>query len=559
MNLLSTIAASCNKFIQTKYVQVTGTFVLAALVYASSALAGNFDMVNIDIQGSRALKGASGELSKEAIEARGLEVKWHAPTDFNAFVAPLLHGKTLYIGTSDLGAAGNQGSVYALNALTGAQLWNRPIGGLFASPLISNNNLWVLDQLGGLHKLDSKTGDELCVFRPKVSLEFIPFDRDGSFAGLTQAKNMVIMSINPRDEALASPTRLGVTALIAVDDECRQIWRYYPGIPGQEGGSGIWGQPAYSHKHNMIYVSTGQTASPGTSTAGSDSLHAVDADTGEKVWQTQVRPKVPDDVVNADIWNFSIPFDPKAPIDTDIGDGPALFRGADGKEYVAAGSKRGFFYVMDAETGAIQNPGAEDPVYHTGLDLFAELGLGDPASGVIGPGIDGGVNFDSGYYRRGAEVIHFGILSDYSQAMIPVANQEPPFDDGVCFAAGQGLSPACPSADGGHLWLVDEMGTKVLGSYFQDDFMVFSPLYMDDMLFLLAANNPQLNNQLLVFDVSDPGEPQLMLSMPIEKGNVRARSQGTILTIGNGMIYAGNGREFPVVNPNNGVFAIGLK
>ena len=49
-----------------------------------------------------------------------------------------------------------------------------------------------------------------------------------------------------------------------------------------------------------------------------DSIFAIDAKSGDIVWQTQVR--------TTDTWNISLPFNPLIPVDTDFGQSPSIFK-----------------------------------------------------------------------------------------------------------------------------------------------------------------------------------------------------------------------------------------
>lgn len=515
--------------------------------FDSSIYAQDFTVGNADLRGSRSIPSGESKLSRAEVEKRGLKVKWFTSTDQPVQGVPIVGGKVVYAGTANLAGAG---SMYAFDANSGVIKWHKPLnGGVLASPLLDGDNLYVGTLDGTLYALEAKTGKTLWSYQPKVAGFF-----DSIWAGPIKIRNMIVFAINPQDE-FASFDPPGVSAVIAVDartgadTQDDEIWRFTP-VPTKKhnkvGGAGIWGtSPSYSESLDLIFLSTGQTtfSNEGKSTPGSDSVFAIEASTGEVRWQNQVK--------KGDVWNFSDPFDPLNPGDMDVGEAPAVFE-LKGKEFVAVGSKRGYFYVMDAETGKIQNGRGKDALgFKYGLDLF---------EGVLpGPSVDGGFNLDSGYIENGGAVIHFGILNDYSVGLTAVADGKAPFLDRVCFIAGFGGFPECPSIDFGHLVLINGNGTEELGRYSNPNAPIFSPVHLDDMIFVHEAADATMfeNNKLLVIDVSDPSHPTLMEEVGLidPASMIPAFSGGAHVSIGNNRIYTGNG-FFGFSSP--GLFSIGL-
>jgi hypothetical protein len=414
---------------------------------------------------------------------------------------------------------------------------------------------------GTFAALNRHTGEIIWSYKPNVggffdSIWSGPIEIGGDEA---EEGKMIVFAINPNDE-LATFDPPGVSAVTAVDAEhgaqtpADEIWRFTP-VPaaqqGDVGGAGIWGtSPAYSRALDLIFVSTGQnTFSRDGSSPGSDSVFAIEGRTGMVRWQNQVK--------SGDIWNLSVPFDPTDPIDMDIGAAPAVFKSA-GKEYVAVGSKRGYFYVMDAETGEIQNStgtGTDALGFATGLDLFA--------GGLPGPGGDGGFNLDTGFYRKNGRVTHFGILNDYTTGLTAVADGVFPWDGsgadaggqpGICFLFGSGFDPPCPPKDSGDLILINEEGTAELGRYRTGNGKaIFSPVYLDDMIFVRESTDFLAPDRLLVIDVSDPTDPSLL-----EAVDLGVFSLGAHVSVSGGRIYTGNGVFGFVFGSLSGLFSIGL-
>lgn len=513
-----------------------------------------FTMGNFDLRGSRSLPNPSGgSLTRSAVAASGLEVKWFAETDHPVAGVPVVAEGVVYVGTATADGSG-LGSVYAFDAETGAELWQAGSdegisGGVVASPLIAGGTLYVGTLSGSMHALRRDTGEVVWSYKPAITFF------DSIWAGPIKIRNTVIFALNPQDEyATFDPP--GVSALIAVNAQSGaasasdEIWRFTP-VPAAEhanvGGAGIWGtSPAYSSSLNLVFVSTGQTTfSRNGDTFGGDTVFAIDVTTGEIRWQNQVK--------QGDVWNLSLPFDPVDPVDMDVGEAPAVFNYR-GKERVAVGSKRGYFYVMDAETGAILNgPGVDGLGFKMGLDLFG--------GSLPGPGIDGGFNLDSGFFETAGEVIHFGVVNDYSAGMQAVVNRVPPYNDGICFAAGFGPPPPCPPINFGHLVLISGDGSAELGRYSNVTASIYSPIHLDGMVFVRETADLTAfdNDKLQVIDVSNPASPTLMETVELSHpDHGPSYSLGAQVSVANGRIFTGNGAFGFSFGSTSGLYSIGL-
>lgn len=418
--------------------------------------------------------------------------------------------------------------------------------------LIYKGKLYVASLFGVLYRMDTD-GNILNTYAPGLSAGFDSI-WSGPIPVFDGIKDRIIVTLNPQDE-FGSPG-FGISAVISVDaDTLAPVWTHIITEPGQ-GGSGIWGTaPAYSIAHGLIYVGTGQTTinTLPTLPTTSNAVYAIDIRNGNLAWKTQVR--------NNDIWNFATPFDPLSPKDTDIGDAPALFfQGT--KQYVAVGSKRGCFYVMDALTGEITNKkvvkgsDTDSLGFKRALDAFNYGG-----TGVVGNSVDGGYNLDSGYFRNSSGLFHFGTLFDYKTALQQVAARQSPWVDGTCNIAGFGFPRECPPVSTGHLILNSADGKKEVGRFSKNNGRLFSPLYVNDIVFATSTNDEsnylpyQTPLSLMAIDVSNPAKPKLISDIPLTFGGVSAASGGSMLSVSNGMIYAGNG--FFGANP--GLYAVGLK
>ena len=560
-------------------------FTLAAisLLVNPMAYAGDYTIGNYDIKGSRTIPDAAEpNLTSKNVKNDKLEVKWFTATDKPVIATPLVYKGVVYVGTTDIGFNSTgvaEGSLYALDAKTGNIKKSVTVpSGVFASALIDSGELYVVAYDATLIKYDLQL-NKLWEYKPGFNTG-VNAGFNSGWQGPIKINNgkqsIVLVAINPSDE-FPGVNSLGNAGIAAVDAKTgAKVWERLITAPGT-GGSGIWStSPSFSKKLNLIYITTGQTTrvnqNPPNLPTSSDSVYAIDAKNGSIKWHTQVKKGT---LAQGDIWSFSNYFDPKNPKDTDIGDGAALFT-IDGKEYVAMGSKRGYFYVMDAKTGKIIN-GTNSNYDNLGfvpskLDAYNYKG-----TGLVGNGPDGGFNLDSGYFKKDDEVIHFGISSDYTKAYKKVADQLPPFNGGngnapgasipagTCMIAGFGLGSAqCPAVpDKSDLIFVREDGKKEVGRFSKAGVHMYSPLYLNGLMYLYVTpfdsetNSSSGPNSVLVLDVSNLNKIKELQNIPLKIGSTSAISQGSQLSISNGMIYAGSG-FLPAGSPT-GIYAIGLK
>jgi quinohemoprotein ethanol dehydrogenase len=267
---------------------------------------------------------------------------------------------------------GSSGSVYAVNALTGKQLWKWNPEIWKASPLKQLMNfganrgvsfadgrifVGVLD--GRLVSLDARTGKQLWSVMTVGAMD------GATVNGAPRVfKGKVIIGNGGADGP--HPARGYVTAY---DQKTgKQVWRFYitPGSPEENkgdatmemaaktwtgdywkvggGGGTAWNGLTFDPELNRIYVGTGNGGpwNPAVrSPQGGDNLFltsivALDADTGKYVWHYQYNQR--------DAWDYKATANM---IDTTLT--------IDGKprKVVMQSPTNGFFYVIDRETGKL--------------------------------------------------------------------------------------------------------------------------------------------------------------------------------------------------------------
>lgn len=238
--------------------------------------------------------------------------------------AAVLPAQLPYVIFGDL-----DGNVYALNRHTGEEVWVKeavdphPLGGVGGNALLVVGNMVII----GFSAIE-----ELALVLPQLGIPYDCCTHRGLVVALNAATGEELWhydtipaaAVSPLPEALA-PFKIG------------------------PAGADIWGQPTYDWETHTVFIGTGQNFSPSITggTPGSDSILALDADTGALKWATQF--------TSGDIWLTGIP-NPDATgrfLDQDFGDSPKVYRLADGRKVVGAGQKSGSYHVLDAHTGAV--------------------------------------------------------------------------------------------------------------------------------------------------------------------------------------------------------------
>lgn len=485
------------------------------MVLASfSSQAADFKMGNVDRSGSRSIPmGAEGNFTRQNVEAYGLRIRWTAATAASVSGAAVTFDNAVYVG--DLA-----GIMYAFDRDTGALLWQTCVevscpgplffSGIVGNPLVKGNTVYVGTLSGSLVALDAKTGAVKWVHTPGVSPTIFGLPIDAVWGGPISVRNSIVYALAPNDE-FGLPA-FGRSAVFAVNaDTGAELWRR-PLISDADyaagsSGAGVWNTtPTYSPELDLIFVGTGQDTNPLGGEAGSDSFFAIDARTGAVAWQTQVR--------TGDTWSRVLPYDPLNPTDTDIGASPAVFK-VGGRLMVAAGDKRGIFWVLDAANGSILNNGG------AGLDLFY---------GVLpGPGLTGGFNLDSGYVQAGNQVRHFAVFSDQTTSLQNIVDT---FPGGVCYA-----DVSCPiSPDTGNLVILEGDGSGEVCRFSAPATQLFSPIHVGGMVVVRGADDATIY-------VVDFETCSLVTSLLLPSG----WSYGASLSFADGIVYTGGGAFGPPV------------
>ena len=362
---------------------------------------------------------------------------------------------------------------------------------------------------GSLVALKIKTGQIVWTHTPLVNpLAFGVLPLDAVWGGVIAVDDIIIYALSPSDQFGLGVDARG--AVLAVNKNTgAEVWRSVLisdlDFAAGSTGAGFWASaPTYSAELGLIYVGTGQDRNPAGGAVGSDSIFAIDATDGMIIWQTQVR--------TTDTWNVMLPVNPLMPVDTDFGQSPSVFK-LKGQTMVAAGGKRGIFWVTDAQTGAILNNGG------AGLDMFG---------GVLpGPGLTGGFNLDAGFVKQGNDVKHFAVFADHRAALQDVVNMVPPWINGVCFISS---APLCPALPTGSVTVIEGDGCVEFCRYSVPGTELFSPFHVDGMIFVRGAQDGLLH--VVDFDDCSPIDTLAVPTGP---------SGGAAISISDGVIFTGGG------------------
>lgn len=176
-----------------------------------------------------------------------------------------------------------KGQVWAVRADTGERVWTASIGGMIVGAVAidgdavyasSGNKLFRLNRTNGDQEWTATTHDH-----PQAQINASPIVVDGIVLQGTASFENILR----KDEYLFRGSIGGFDA-----ESGAQLWNFYatPGDETSGAGAGIWSTPAVDTERRLLFVGTGQGLSEPTP-AMADSLIAIDYRTGERKWSTQ--------------------------------------------------------------------------------------------------------------------------------------------------------------------------------------------------------------------------------------------------------------------------------
>ena len=272
----------------------------------------------------------------------GLKVAWRFRVKtLGAENYPIIVGRTAYVTTTF-------GHIYALDAVTGKQLWMYNVGkqknvGLAAQAAIHgfpNRGVAV-----GAGRVYSVTPNALLLALSQAKGRLLWKTSLGNPLYLSESVqpifyNGMVFVGSAGSESGARGFEAAYNAKTG-----RQIWRHYtvpadnaPGsyLTGHHGGGDVWMNPTIDTKTGLLYIATGNAGSdfdsrvrPGRN-LWTDSVVALNAKTGKQVWGYQLE--------HHDVWDF------------DSASPPVLFPTTSGLA-VGEANKGGFWHEVSAATG----------------------------------------------------------------------------------------------------------------------------------------------------------------------------------------------------------------
>ena len=236
----------------------------------------------------------------------------------------------------------------------------------------------------------------------------------------------------------------GIRGFIAAYDARtgREAWKFYtipgPGEPGHEtwqsdawehGGGSVWTTGSYDPDLNLTYWGTGN---PGpdwnpAQRAGdnlyTDSVVALDPDTGKLKWFYQFTPNDPYDYDSTQV---------PVLVDTTWNGSP--------RKLMMWGNRNGFFYVLDRVNGQFLAGYPFVKVnWASGLDAKGRpIQTPQPDGEGTFPGVQGGTNWYSPSYSPRTGLFYVSAWQDYASVFVKEAQK---YEEGRRFVGGRPASP----------------------------------------------------------------------------------------------------------------------
>src|SRR6202049_1389774 len=372
----------------------------------------------------------------DAANVKNLELKWafQAQSLQKFETTPLVVDGIIYLTQSP-------NDVVAVDAKTGRVFWvyhyatspaARPCCGIVNRGLaILGDTLFMATVDAHLVAIDAKDGHAL--WSVKV-------------AEPTAGYAMTLAPLVVKDKGIVGVAggEFGVRGFISAYEAGtgKQVWHADtipdPDQPGHEswkgndwehGGSAVWMTGSYDPDLNLTYWGTGNPGPDFNAVQRvgdnlySDSVLALDADTGKMKWYFQFSPHDPYDydsvqvpvLANAD-WNGSP------------------------RKLMLWGNRNGFFYVLDRSTGKFLNGKPFVKVnWASGLDANGRpMATPQPPGAPTYPGIQGGTNWYSPSYSPSTGLFYLSTWEDYATIFTGVKAE---FKEGTRFTGGANTSP----------------------------------------------------------------------------------------------------------------------
>ncbi len=234
-----------------------------------------------DLSGAKATEGTG--ISPE--NASGLAPSWAATVAGPVSSTPIIAGGVAYVGSYD-------GNLYAIDLATGTEVWTYATGtavlepnlqidlGITGSAAWDDGVVYVGDAAAAVHAVDAATGEALWVTtvdtQPNASIWSSPVVVDGTvYVGVASVAKQVGF-------------RGSVVALDAATGDL--LWQAYM-VPEGADGAGVFAVPAVDESRGLVYVGTQNAYTANPAPYGNViSMVALDMATGEVAWAFNAPP-----------------------------------------------------------------------------------------------------------------------------------------------------------------------------------------------------------------------------------------------------------------------------
>jgi polyvinyl alcohol dehydrogenase (cytochrome) len=322
----------------------------------------------------------------------GLRLKWAFayPEANRARSQPAIGWNTVFVGSQN-------GTVYAFDIGSGCAKWTFRAPAEIRTAVVADpdsRRLYFGDALGRAYALDAMSGRELWRRKlddhPNATITGSPTLGGGTL--FVPISSLEVTSAADPDYACC--TFRG--AVVAIDPATgREKWKTHtiPDAPLPQGrtktgtailgpsGAPVWGSPTYDAKRQRLYFGSGENYSS-PADGNSDALFAVDARTGAKLWQTQLTA---DDAWNVGcmVGNDNCPAE--AGPDYDLSASALLIPLGGDRDIIVLGQKSGMTYGLDPADGRIV---WRQRVGHGGTQGGTHFGMAAEGTTVYVPVVD---------------------------------------------------------------------------------------------------------------------------------------------------------------------------
>lgn len=311
----------------------------------------------------RFVPASIGGLAAEDLPRLKLKWAFAFPDATQARSQPVVAMGAIFVGSHD-------GHVFALDLATGCVRWSFAAAGEVRNTIViepwaagtrpkRNPRAFFGDVLGNAYAVDAITGKQLWRVRPEAHRAAT---LTGSFA---LSGNMVYVPVSSLETGSAEDPKYPCCtfrgSVVALDMATGQMrWQAHsvlgePEIVGRTrigtdilapSGAPVWGSPTVDERRGLLYFGTGENyASPAD--GNSDAIIAVDLKTGVRRWSRQIYAN--------DAWNNSCMYKdhPNCPsqrgLDQDIATSPMLIDLDNGTQVLLGGSKSGALSALDPD------------------------------------------------------------------------------------------------------------------------------------------------------------------------------------------------------------------